>query len=104
MSERLFPLYPVEFLVFVRTAQREEQSADHLFPSLKNESDSMLLVGVLSTLARDVPTEIIEDVRLERWTVLQKPDDVVRRIVVGDIVHRLVARTMTKQVSKQADK
>ena len=39
-----------------------------------------------------------------RSTALAKPDGGVREIVVGDIVRRLVAKTMAKQVSKKAEK
>ena len=48
--------------------------------------------------------EIIEGIRVVRLTALQKPDGGVRGIVVGDIVRWLVARTMAKQVAKQAEK
>ena len=44
---------------------------------------------------------------LRRWsrlTALAKPDGGVRGIVVGDIVRRLVATTMAKQVAKKAEK
>ena len=37
-------------------------------------------------------------------TVLQKPDGVVRGIIVGERIRRLVARTMAKQVSKQVER
>ena len=36
-------------------------------------------------------------------TALSKPDGGVRGIVVGDILRRLVARTMAKQFSKKAE-
>ena len=41
--------------------------------------------------------------RLGRMIALQKPDGGVRGIVVGDIIRRLVARTVATQVSKQAE-
>ena len=107
VPERAFQLDPEEFLVCLRTARRgaaagpSGMAADHLFPILENGRDSMLLVEMVSTLATGkVPTEIIDGIQLGRLTALQKPDGGVRSIVVGDIVRRLVARTMAKQVSK----
>ena len=65
----------------------------------------MLLVEVVSSLATgNVPTEIIDGIRLGRITALQKPNVGVRGIVVGDIVRRLVARTIAKQISKQVER
>ena len=79
-------------------------TSDHLFPLLSHERDSELLVQVGSLLARgDVPDVIIEAIRLGRVTALSKPDGGVRGIVVGDIIRRLVARTMAKQVSKKVE-
>ena len=40
--------------------------------------------------------------RLGRITALQKPDKGVRGIVVGEFIRRLVARTVAKQFSEQA--
>ena len=60
-------------------------TADHLFPILENERDSMLLVEMASSLATgNVPSEIIDGIRLGRMTAFQKPDGGVRGIVVGD--------------------
>ena len=36
-------------------------------------------------------------------TALSKPDGGVRRIVVGDILRRMVARTIAKQIAKQVE-
>ena len=41
----------------------------------------------------------MEGIRLGRLAALQKPDGGVREIVVGDIMRRLVARTMAKRVA-----
>ena len=50
---------------------------------------------VATALARvDVPDEIMDAIRLGRLTALRKPNGGVRGIVVGDIVRRLVGRTM----------
>ena len=50
-----------------------------------------------------VPEEIIEALRLGRLTALSKPDGGVRGIVVGDILRRMVARTLAKQISKKVE-
>ena len=79
-------------------------TSDHLFPVLENEGDSERLVEVASLLAVGrVPEEIIVALRLGRLTALSKPDGGVRRIVVGDILRRMVARTIAKQIAKQVE-
>ena len=45
----------------------------------------------------------MEGVRVGRMTALQKPDGGVRGIVVGDVVRRLVARTLAQQFGPQAE-
>ena len=79
-------------------------TSDHLFPMLENEGDSQRLVEVASALAMArVPEEIIEAIRLGCLTALSKPDRGVRVIVVGDILRRMVARTLAKQISKKVE-
>ena len=51
----------------------------------------------------DVPDEIMDAIRLGRLTALRKPNGGVRGIVVGDIVRRLVGRTMAQQFSKRVE-
>ena len=46
-----------------------------------------------------VPQPIVDAIRLGRMTALSKPDGGVRGIVTGDVVRRLVARTMAQQLS-----
>ena len=45
------------------------------------------------------PEAAIHAVRVGHLTVLQKPDGGVRGILVGDVVRRLIARTMAQQMS-----
>ena len=79
-------------------------TSDHLFPVLENEGDSELLCRVASLLSvGQVPEVILEAVRLGRMTALGKPDGGVRGIVVGDVLRRLVARTIAKQVIKKIE-
>ena len=48
-----------------------------------------------------VPDPIRDAIRLGRLTALQKPNGGVRGIVAGDIVRRLVARTMSQQMMEK---
>ena len=106
---RLFELDAVEFLTNLRKARRAApgpsgMTSDHLFPVLESPAVSELLVQVASHLAVGrVPEEIIEVIRLGRLTALSKPDGGVRGIVVGDILRRMVARTMARQISKKVE-
>ena len=45
-----------------------------------------------------MPESIVDAVRLGRMTALSKPDGSVRGIVVGDVIRRLVSRTMAQQM------
>ena len=51
---------------------------------------------VAEQLAPQVPDGVVDVVRLRRLTALTKPDGGVRGIVAGDVVRRLVARTMSQ--------
>ena len=104
-----FQLASEEFLICVRNARRgaavgpSGMTSDHLFPVLESEVVD-LLTQVASLLAvGQVPGEILEAIWLERLTAWSKPDGRVRGMVVGDILRRLVARTIAKQVSKKAE-
>ena len=76
-------------------------TAEHLRPSLENVHESHLSCELGSQLAKaQTPPCIVDAVRLGRLTALQKPTGSVRGIVVGDMVRRLVARTMAQRLSK----
>ena len=80
-------------------------TSEHLFPILDNAHDSEALSRVATLMARgEAPAEALEGIRLGRLTALRKPDGGVRGIVVGDILRRLVARTMAKQVASEVEK
>ena len=99
-------------LISLRTARRGASSrgpsgmtADHLFLVLHNEGDSALLAEVGSIMSQGkIPDAVMEGIRLGRSTALQKPDGGVREIVVGDIMRRLGARTMAKQIAEKVEK
>ena len=50
-----------------------------------------------------VPRGVLEGFRLGRVTALQKPDGGIRGIIVGDIIRRLIARTIALEISKQVE-
>ena len=51
-----------------------------------------------------VPDVIVDSVRLGRIIALQKPNGGVRGIIAGDMIRRLVARTMSQQLSKAVER
>ena len=60
---------------------------------------------IAQDLARGaVPDVIVDSVRLGRITALQKPNGGVRGIIAGDMIRRLVARTMSQQLSKAVER
>ena len=105
-----FQLNIDQFLLSLRKARRgaapgpSGMTSDHLFPVLESEVDSGLFGQVGSLLAvGKVPPGILQAIRLGRMTALSKTDGGVRGIVVGDIVRRLVARTMAKQIARKVE-
>ena len=75
-------------------------TADHLRPLLECGQDSELLWRLCQGLARaEVPAEVLRVVNMGRITALQKPTGGIRGIVVGDILRRLVARTISQQIT-----
>ena len=51
-----------------------------------------------------LPEAVISIIRMGRLTALSKPDEGVRGIVAGDVVRRLVARTMSQQLSPAVER
>ena len=73
-------------------------TSDHLRPLLESVEDTTRFWRLAQDLSRAVvPDEIVDVVRLGRLTALQKPSGGVRGIVAGDIIRRLVARTISQQ-------
>ena len=73
----------------------------HLRPLLHEGRSLELFSEVCSRLAQaKVPQIVVDMVRSGRLTVLTKPDGGVRGIVAGDVIRRLVARTMAQQMAE----
>ena len=80
-------------------------TADHLRPLLDNEQDSHRLFRMGEKLCQVLtPPSINATIRMGRLTALQKLRGGVRGIVVGDIVRRLVSRTMAEQLRKVVER
>ena len=70
-----------------------------LGPLPDNVGDLRLFFSLAEGLAQGaVPKAIVDALRLGRLTALRKPCGGVRGIVVGDVVRRLVSRTMAQQL------
>ena len=79
-------------------------TADHLQPLLDTARDTSLLYRFATVLARgQAPDAAVEGVRMGRITALQKPDGGVRGIVVGNVLRRLVAKAMAKQMAAKVE-
>ena len=77
-------------------------TADHVKPLLENGSDAESLCQVAELLSRGhIPHEVLSVIRMGRLTALQTPTGGVRGIVAGDILRRLVARTVARQIRQQ---
>ena len=67
---------------------------------LESEADTSSVCRAAQDLARaEVPPDVIALLRMGRLTALQKPASGVRGIVCGDIVRKLVARTVAQSMS-----
>ena len=71
---------------------------EHVRPLLDNVEDcNMFHEAAQSSAQASIPEEILAALRVGQMTALQKPNGGVRGIVVGDVIRRLVAKTMAKQ-------
>ena len=74
-------------------------TTEHLRPLLNDAHTTNLFFRVGKKLCRgDVPQSVVQMVRQGRMTALAKPDGGVRGIVAGDVIRRLVAKTMAQQL------
>ena len=105
-----FELDETMFLKNVRSAKRgiaggpSGMTVEHLRPLLESSRDHRLFCTLAESMARGMlPQPIVEAIRLGRMTALRKNDGGVRGIVTGDVVRRLVARTMAQQMGKTVE-
>ena len=105
-----FALDAQKFASNLRSARRgaaagvSGMTTDHLRPVLDNIHDTHLLHQMGEQLATGrIPAGIHGTLRLGRLTALQKPRGGVRGIVVGDVLRRLVGRTMAQQLGKAVE-
>ena len=74
-------------------------TTEHLRPVLNDAHTTNLFFRVGEKLSRgDVPQSVVQMVRQGRMTALAKLDGGVRGIVAGDVIRRLVAKTMAQQL------
>ena len=80
-------------------------TSEHLRPLLSKPDDVHLLFRMGEQLARaQVPNVVIDAIRMGRMTALSKPDGGVRGIVAGDIMRRLVGRTIAQQINPTVER
>ena len=78
-------------------------TVDHLQPVLDTVRDISLFFQFATALAGGQALAAVEGVRMGRITALKKPNGGIRGIVVGDILRRLVVRTMAKQMAARVE-
>ena len=105
-----FELDEHKFLTNLRSSRRgaaagpSGMTTEHLRLLLDQSRDSHNLFVMAERMARaEAPPPVNDAIRLGRLTALQKPRGGVRGIVAGDILRRLVSRTMSQQLSKAVE-
>ena len=105
-----FVLDPDTFLKNVRSAKRgaaggpSGMTVEHLRPILNSVRDQQLFFKLAENVARaNLTPTVIEATRMGRMTALRKANGGVRGIVVGEVVRKLVARTMAQQLGPQVE-
>ena len=104
-SENVFQLDHDIFANNLKCARRgaaggvSGMTAEHLKPIADNPRDMGRFCEVGELMARgQIPQEILQVIRMERMTALKKKTGGVRGIAAGDIVRRLVAKTISRQI------
>ena len=78
---------------------------EHLRPLLENPRDTHLFFRACEILATsEVPDNVATVLRRGRRTALQKPGGGVRGIVAGNVIRRLVARTIAQQLGETVER
>ena len=80
-------------------------TVEHLRPLLDEPGalHTFFLIGEKLAHAQ-VPGSVVDIVRMGRLTALSKPDGGVRGIVAGDVIRRLVARTISQQLAPAVER
>ena len=79
-------------------------TTEHLRSLLNDPHATNVFFRVCEKLCREeVPQSVVRMVRQGRMTALAKPDGGVRGIVAGDVIRRLVARTMAQQLGEAVE-
>ena len=87
-----------------RVVGDDNRPSDHLRLVLDQVRDTHMLCQMADQFAQArIPPAVHNFLRLGRLTALQKPRGGVRGIVVGDVLRRLVARTMAQQLGKAVE-
>ena len=102
---RPFELDKEGFLQNLRKARRgaaggpSGMRTKHLLPLLDNIEDSNKCYEIAQAFAQaQIPDKILNAIRVGQLTAIEKPNGGVRGIVVGDVVRRLIAKTMSDQM------
>ena len=99
--DSLFLLDHQEFLKNLKKPGPSGMTAEHVKPLLENDNDAESFCQVAELLCRGhIPSEVLCVIRMVRLTALQKPTGGVRGIVAGDILRRLVSRTVAHQIQQ----
>ena len=106
------PLFNLDEKMFNRNVRSAKKGAaagplgmtcDHLRPLLDSNPNMHLLFVVGEMFSRgQIPHNIVQLVKLGRMTALRKKDGGVRGIVAGEVIRRLVARTIAQQLNSAA--
>ena len=109
-QEVRFSLEANRFAANLRSSRRgtaagfSGMTANNLRLVLDEMKDTHMLCQMADQFAQArTPPAVHNFFRLGRLTALQKPREGVRGIVVGDVLPRLVARTMAQQLSKAVE-
>ena len=79
-------------------------TTEHLRPLLENPRVLHSFFRMCERLSQvKVPPTVVEAIRVGRMTALRKPDGGVRGIVAGDVIRRLVSRTIAQQIGKAVE-
>ena len=74
-------------------------TAEHLRLVLESVPDTAAFHRAQDLARAEIPPDVVALLRMGRLTALQKPGGGVRGIVCGDLVRRLVARSIAQQIS-----